>query len=184
MIKIEFEYLVTIGKHIKIGVIIMANFPSNIKREAVFDATRTYRYWLRREWDARLPGLTFVLLNPSIADEVNDDNAVRCCMRFACDWNFGSVEIVNLFGIVDTHPKKMKGFQNPVGSCNDQYVMESVNRASAVVIGWGNDGRHAGRAKEMLELLKEHSLLCLGKTTEGQPRYPSRLPTDTPRVKF
>ena len=120
-----------------------------------------------------------MLLNPSVADEINDDNAVKCCIRFAHDWGFGSVELVNLFGLINTNPNDMKKHKDPIGQDNDKYVKQSVERASIVLIGWGNDGKHLNRDKKMLSLLRGYNLYCLGKTKEGQPRYPSRISAGT-----
>lgn len=72
-------------------------------READFSPCRTYRYSLYREWGTG--GLcTFVLLNPSTADAVNDDPTNRRCINFAKQWGFGAVCHVNLFAY-RTHPK-------------------------------------------------------------------------------
>ena len=40
-----------------------------------------YRYWLHRDLAATGDeGLVFVMLNPSTADEANDDPSIRRCM--------------------------------------------------------------------------------------------------------
>ena len=67
---------------------------------AIFDVNDRYRYSLWRAWSAHHPRIAFVLLNPSTADEQRNDPTIRRCMGFARAWNFGSMEVVNLFGIV------------------------------------------------------------------------------------
>src|SRR6266487_5248505 len=64
---------------------------------AVLDVSGIYRYSLWRAWSAYHPRIVFVLLNPSTADEQRNDPTIRRCMGFARTWNFGSVEVVNLF---------------------------------------------------------------------------------------
>lgn len=56
-----------------------------------------YRYLLWRTWDMTRPRLLWVLLNPSTADDQTDDPTLRRCIRFSRDWQYGGLEIVNLF---------------------------------------------------------------------------------------
>jgi len=43
---------------------------------AIFSECRTWRYFLWRRWDMALPVLICVLLNPSVAGEVENDHTV------------------------------------------------------------------------------------------------------------
>ncbi|WP_083883820.1 DUF1643 domain-containing protein [Thalassoporum mexicanum] len=40
-----------------------------MKRSAIIDLTKQYRYLLRREWDITKPQVVFIMLNPSPANE-------------------------------------------------------------------------------------------------------------------
>lgn len=46
------------------------------------DIRGDYRYTLTRVWDAALPTITFVLLNPSTADAEQLDPTLRRCVSF------------------------------------------------------------------------------------------------------
>ena len=50
---------------------------------AHFSDCEQYRYWLRRDWDASLPAIAFLMLNPSTADEVVNDPTIERCQRRA-----------------------------------------------------------------------------------------------------
>ena len=51
---------------------------------AIFSRCRTYRYTLWREWDLFNKNYAmFIGLNPSTADEVNNDPSVRRCIDYA-----------------------------------------------------------------------------------------------------
>ena len=56
---------------------------SPLRGSAVFDRGFRYRYALVRAWDARLPRVAFVMLNPSTADAERDDPTIRRCIGFA-----------------------------------------------------------------------------------------------------
>ena len=65
-----------------------------------------YRYSLWRDWDWQgfANRVMFVGLNPSTADATNDDPTIRRCVRFATDWGFGGLVMVNLFAYRATDP--------------------------------------------------------------------------------
>jgi len=56
---------------------------SAIKSSASFSLCRTWRYALRRRWSPDGPIIAFIGLNPSTADEINEDPTVRRCIGFA-----------------------------------------------------------------------------------------------------
>ena len=65
---------------------------------------RKYRYLLRRKWDENLPQVTFVMLNPSTADDKKPDDTIKKCIKLARSWDYGSLEVVNLFAYIATEP--------------------------------------------------------------------------------
>ncbi|MGG6296134.1 DUF1643 domain-containing protein [Leptolyngbya sp. AN02str] len=145
---------------------------------AVFDATGTYRYTLWREWDAALPRLAFVMLNPSTATAIANDPTIRRCIGFAQAWGFGAVEVVNLFAYRSTHPQQLRLAADPVGTENDWYVQQAAEKAEIVVLAWGNWGYLQARDRTMYQLLASYNPQCLGLTKTGQPRHPLYLRRD------
>lgn len=144
---------------------------------AIFDPSRTYRYTLWREWDAHLPRITFVMLNPSTADAEKNDPTIRRCIGLAQQWAFGSLEVVNLFAYRATHPKELKQAIDPVGLENDAHLIAAMERSPTLVLAWGNWGHLWGRDRLVLELLAHHpQRYCLGMNQSGQPRHPLYVP--------
>lgn len=88
------------------------------QRFANFSEDRKYRYTLKIVFDASLPVLPVVGLNPSIADEKRDDPTVRRWIGYARQWGFGGILVLNLFAIVSTDPKKLLEVEDPVGPLN------------------------------------------------------------------
>ncbi|HDR1569813.1 TPA: DUF1643 domain-containing protein, partial [Pasteurella multocida] len=75
---------------------------AEMNNNAIFSDCGTYRYVLWRIWDTLLPRITFIGLNPSTADESNDDPTIRRCINFAKKWGYGGIYMVNLFAYRST----------------------------------------------------------------------------------
>ena len=58
-----------------------------MKTNAIFSECRKYRYALCRIWDDSKPYAMFIGLNPSTADETEDDPTIRRCINYAKDWD-------------------------------------------------------------------------------------------------
>ena len=155
---------------------------------AEFDPTRQYRYVLRRHLMLGQEGrqVTFIMLNPSTADENANDPTVTRCIRFAQAWGFAMLEVVNLFGYRSTSPGKLGVIADPVGPENDFYITTSIWGADQVVCAWGNNGALHGRSARVKELLafSGRELVHLGLTAGGEPRHPLYVRADQPRRRW
>ena len=142
-------------------------------RQTIFSADRQYRYTLWREWDMFEPRYAmFTLLNPSRADEWEDDPSVRRCIGFTKAWGFGAVCLTNAFGYQATDPAELRRQADPVGPDNDDWLTECAKGASLHIVGWGVHGRLLGRDHAVANLLEGYDLMCLGMTKDGSPRHP------------
>lgn len=141
---------------------------------AVFTPCKRYRYRLWRTWDAGKPPLAMLMLNPSIADESQNDPTVERCQRRAITGGFGGLEVVNIFAYVSTDPAALYTVEDPVGTENDAAILDIVQKAGMVLCGWGTHGRHVGRAKDVVALLRGAGVTpyCLGVNADGSPKHP------------
>lgn len=159
---------------------------------AVFSNDRLYRYILRRKLEGNNPRrCVFICLNPSTADEVQDDPTVRRCRGFATDWGFGILEVANIFALRSTDPSllytSLESGIEPVGEENDHHIYLAARDAHLVVFAWGNHGKHLGRGSQVMGNLSGFGpmkklgvqLSHLGLTKEGQPKHPLYLAKDT-----
>jgi hypothetical protein len=142
---------------------------------AIFGEDREYRYRLWRVWDGRLPAVAFVALNPSTADEDENDRTVSTCVRFAREWGYGSVVLGNCFALRATDPAELKRHPDPVGPENDWHLRSIASDADRVVAAWGVHGSHRDRDREVTDLL-DVDLFALTTTKDGQPGHPLRKP--------
>jgi len=153
-----------------------------IDKGATFSGLRLYRYSLRRIWDRdKLPAM-FIGLNPSTADEEDDDPTVRRCMRFACDWGYGGLLMANAFAVRATDPKEMLRHAYPVGPYNDDHLKRMSGKAGIVVAAWGVLGAHMGRDKKIMKMIQ--GMFHLGLTKGGHPKHPLYLRADTKPTRF
>lgn len=141
-----------------------------MRRAAKFSADGQYRYLLTRVWDEELPVVTFIGLNPSAADDTDDDATTKRCIQFAKTWRFGGIKVVNLFAYISTDRSVLKGIPDPVGARNNQYIVSTCKESDLVVVAWGNDGTLLGRASEVRKMLP--IMMCLDINKSGEPKHP------------
>lgn len=145
---------------------------------------RTWRYALWRQWDWQGYGnqCMFIGLNPSTADENEDDPTIRRCIRFAKDWGYGGLIMMNAFAFRATKPKDMKAAADPVGPGNDEALGYRRSQVGLIIAAWGN---HCPDKREM-EVCHAigRAIYCLGTTKSGKPKHPLYLRADTKPEHF
>jgi len=149
--------------------------------DAFFSPCRQYRYTLHRIWSEKKPFVMFVGLNPSTADERKNDPTVTRCIRFAGDWGYGGMVMMNIFAYRSTNPNNLYKLEDPVGEENNLYIAQIAREAGIIVTAWGNHGAYKGRGDEVLRMLTEivpAKVHHLGLTGEGQPKHPLYLRAD------
>lgn len=147
---------------------------------ALFSDDRRYRYWLLRQWEPEKPNVAFIGLNPSTADETEDDPTIRRCMGFAVKWGYGGMLMMNLYAWRSTQPKRMweryqKGYTISGGPKNMPEVLReyaNVFHIEQTVAAWGADKLDRWR----LFKSGDWKLDCLKINDDGQPGHPLYLP--------
>ena len=147
---------------------------------AVFSDDRVHRYTLTRVWDRSREVAMFIGLNPSTADETQDDPTIRRCTRFARDWGFGGLVMTNIFAFRSTDPNGMKAARDPVGPDNDDHILKMAMHAGVIVCAWGAHGVFMDRGLEVVELLRGFKLKIFKTTKSGMPVHPLYQRADAP----
>ena len=147
------------------------------KGAATFDVSCRYRYQLTRTWAShgQSPSqVTFIMLNPSTANEEQDDPTIRACSQFTQRWGYNQLNVVNLFAYRTPQPLDLKKVTNPVGPDNDHYLLAAAESADKVILAWGNWGNLLNRDQTVISLLQQHQqkLYCLMRNHSGHPRHP------------
>ncbi len=153
-------------------------FPG-LSTSAIFSKCRKYRYVLTREWDPALNAMIFVMLNPSTADELNNDPTVeRCYRRARATERIGCLIVLNAFALRSTDPKILKTDPDPIGNpqCDDwiECCIQAYTRP-IVVCGWGEHIKvRPGRARQLYDLIVRAGgrPYALAVNKSGQPKHP------------
>lgn len=159
---------------------------SLIKKDAILDESRMYRYVLIRKWGNNEDNfVNFILLNPSRADERFDDPTIKACITFAQNWWFDGFYVTNLFAFRATKPKDLKKVLDPIGLLNNRHLGETAKKSKKVVIAWGNHGSFKERDKEVLQILTRICTPhCIQKLKNGSPKHPLYIKRDTKPIIF
>lgn len=154
---------------------------------AWLDERRTYRYALWRRWDPAGKIMMVVGVNPSTADETEDDPTMTRVIRFAMASGHGSVVMTNLYAWGETERawvfRCVRAGYDVVGPENDYALQKVASVADTILVAWGSNAQSLERQKKVYDLLtKVHSnpIYCLGTTKDGSPRHPLYLKADTP----
>lgn len=161
---------------------IFANDP--IRSSACISECGNYRYWLLRQWNERRPSLTWIMHNPSTADQANDDPTIRRCISFAKMWNFGGIVVVNLFAYRATDPKKLLKALDPIGPVCDKSIRQWTRNAM-VICAWGIPCLMPRNREVYAMLVNGNSaIFCLGLTRDGHPKHPLYIPKKQEPMDF
>jgi hypothetical protein len=159
----------------------------DVESGAQITPSGTYRYRLWRAWGEG-DRLGFVMLNPSTADAMLDDQTIRRCMFYARRDGFAGIEVVNLFAWRATQPTDLPAeLAVAEGPDNEQFIQAMLDSCPTVVAAWGATLADVVRRRRWLDprrrpmAMAKHAgtdLRCLGRTSAGHPRHPSRLGND------
>jgi len=147
---------------------------------ALFSLGKSYRYALWRQWDSEKPICSFICLNPSTADENQDDPTVRRCIDYAKQWDCGTFVMLNIFAFRATDPNVMKAHLRPEGTHNNIVISTYARQSMYAVAGWGNHGLHQERSERVEMLLNREGITldALKVNANGQPAHPLYLKKD------
>lgn len=152
------------------------------RESAMTTVTSPYRYTLRRSWACDLlnrpRAVTFVMLNPSTADDVQDDRTIRRCVGFARSWGCNELHVLNLYAYRSTDPAGLWDVPDPVGPDNDLHLanglLDAQARGELVIAAWGINAR-PDRVAHVLGLQGGDRFNALAVTRDGHPGHPLRL---------
>lgn len=148
---------------------------------AEFSPCGKYRYCLWRIWDESLPRIVFIGLNPSTADANLDDPTIRRVKRFAKDWGYGGVYMMNLFAMTSPNPKDLLTCPDPIGE-NDSWLLKISAQVTTVLFAWGSFKQAKDRAYVVSKMFSQ--AVCLGITADGSPKHPLYIKADTLEINY
>lgn len=160
-----------------------------MRRTAIFSKCGHYRYALGRMWtpiadhDIRKV-LVVVGLNPSTANESEDDPTIRRCMDYARRWGHHGLTMLNLFAYRATDPRQLltqlANGGDIIGGDAQEAALRVFTENRRVLCAWGVHGHIADRSDHVTKKLRELGceLVHLGLTKGGLPKHPLYLRGD------
>ena len=120
---------------------------------AILSVDRTHRYLLDRSIGDG-PLVLWVMLNPSTADEREDDPTIRRVAGFSRREGFGRVAVCHLHTLRATDPRLLRDIPDAPEAYGDEVLMAAAREAHQVIVGWGAPGaRWPARATHVYNLL-------------------------------
>ncbi len=140
---------------------------STIKRHALLSKDKKYRYSLKRIWDNDKPIVFFIMLNPSLADNYQDDPTIRRLIKFAKLYGYGGFYVGNLFSYITPYPSELLDKDLMFSKKNIHEIKKMTGLIKDVVYGWGNSFEEPEWLKQIISNPK-----CFGKNKNKTPKHP------------
>jgi hypothetical protein len=140
---------------------------STIKRHALLSKDKKYRYSLKRIWDNDKPKVLFIMLNPSLADNYQDDPTIRRLIKFAKLYGYGGFYVGNLFSYITPYPSELLDKDLMFSKKNIHEIKKMTGLIKDVVYGWGNSFQEPEWLKQIISNPK-----CFGKNKNKTPKHP------------
>ena len=149
---------------------------------AEFSRDRKYRYSLWRIWDSALPYVMFIGLNPSTANEDENDATIRSVERISKHNGYGGFYMMNCFPYVSTDPKKLYCCSHSV--YNEECLKTVSEHCKDVIFAWGNFEVVKKLGVDYILSRLFPNALTLGHNKSGSPKHPLYCKTETILTKF
>ena len=151
---------------------------------AVISDCGKYRYRLGRYWGDG-PTCGFIMLNPSTANDVDDDPTIGRCTSFAKRELCGGLEVANIYAYRATDPKELALTPFPMGPAwRDHFDAFLAAVDGPLIAGWGAHKGLDAQVATVRQILREAGRIahCLVRNKDGSPRHPLYVAGDAPLV--
>lgn len=139
---------------------------------ATFNDDKTRRYQLWRVWDDEKPLSLVIGLNPSTADEVDNDPTIETVIAVHKHNGYGGIIMMNLFSFISTDPKRLPRettLQETIRNCRAISLVKSS--CASIVFAWGNFKQAKGSIAKAVMKNYGAEALCLYQLKDGSPRH-------------
>ena len=147
-------------------------------REAKISIDKKERYSLKREWDKSKNKILYIMLNPSLADDNNDDPTIRRLINFSKKFNYGGFLVGNIYSTISPNPKEVDK-SDGISDKNLVELLKLINQVEEIVYAWGNNAYEPELLKDLVSNPK-----CFGKNLNGSPKHPLYLPKNIQLISY
>lgn len=151
---------------------------------ADFSNCRKYRYALWRIWDEAKPLAMFIGLNPSTANESDNDPTVKSVGRICKHNGYGGFYMMNCFPYISTDPAKLKdGLTLDTNTKNIEKLKEIGYACKDVVFAWGSFKEVDEYTSGLLAYLFPNAK-ALYINQNGSPKHPLYCKSESTLIAF
>ena len=147
-------------------------------REAKISIDKKERYSLKRELDKSKNKILYIMLNPSLADDNNDDPTIRRLINFSKKFNYGGFLVGNIYSTISPNPKEVDK-SDGISDKNLVELLKLINQVEEIVYAWGNNAYEPEFLKDLVSNPK-----CFGKNLNGSPKHPLYLPKNIQLISY
>jgi hypothetical protein len=141
---------------------------------AIFSDDETRRFVLWRIWDDTQKVALCIGLNPSTANQSEDDPTIKRLSSTLIERGFGGFRMVNLFTHISSKPSALL---DPAVQANENADIGIIFGQSLlcqeIIFCWGTFKEASGRAKRVVDFFVDAK--CFGKNHDGSPWHPMAL---------
>lgn len=152
---------------------------------AVISECKKYRYRLDRKVASTGKVIAFFGVNPSYADEAEDDNTITRMRGFTLSHAGSRFIVGNVFSYRSPYVRDLATVEDCFGSLHQQYLQGIVFEADLLVPCWGSRNKLPQSLRHHLDntmaLLIESGkpVYSFGLTASGDPKHPLMLAKST-----
>lgn len=154
---------------------------------AIISPCGKYRYKLDRNvspmvFEENAPRIVWIMVNPSIADAIQDDPTIRKVRGFTLRMGGTAFTVGNLFSYRATDVRELKTASHPTGPDDDFWLHQIIAMSDKVIVAWGPMAKlpkHLrGRYEQVVKIARREGkkLYCLGTAKDGHPLHPLMQP--------
>ena len=151
----------------------------HIIRKAKLSYNKKHRYSLKRIWDKDKPKALFIMLNPSLADNYQDDPTIRRLIKFAKLYGYGGFYVGNLFSYITPYPKDLVDKNLSFCNKNLKEIRKMIALSKEVIYGWGNSFEEPDWLKKNVTKHK-----CFVKNKKKTPKHPLYITNNNKLVDY
>ena len=134
---------------------------------------------LSRTW-CNLPKLSYIMLNPSTADEINDDKTIKRLIYFTQKFGYGGFYVGNIYSKITPHVIELYKNTSHNEKKNISAIKEIIEKSSRVVFAWG---KTIDSPPKWIQKIVEKPF-CFGLNKNGTPKHPLYLKKEISLVRF
>lgn len=149
-----------------------------MKRKASISDDGKYRWMLIRRWDYNKPTLTWIMLNPSLADGEYDTPTIERVIRISKILGYGGCIVVNLYSWRSPKASELRRHSQtkligPMGNSVLNRVGHLCRKQKHhVMVAWGSQALSSRVSFVIQKYFYDLEFMCLGKGKSGHPLHP------------